>query len=103
MKYCQYCGAKIEDKANFCTHCGNNTSGGDSGSTIGYAAVGFLLPVVGIILYAINSSSSPKKAKAALRGAVAGFIIGAALSLLSTLLTSFIGNLFLGSMMFASL
>jgi zinc transporter ZupT len=104
MKYCQSCGTKAEDKDNFCQSCGSALSGGKKeGSAIGYAILGFLLPIVGIILYAVNTGSSPKQAKAALRGAIAGFIVSAVLSIISTILTSFLGNLFLGSMLFFSL
>ncbi|MBQ1407729.1 MAG: SHOCT domain-containing protein [Eubacterium sp.] len=46
---------------------------GDSG---GWAVLGFLLPIVGLILFLVWSGTRPKDAKAAGLGALVGFIVG---------------------------
>ena len=81
MRYCQYCGAQIDEKAVFCIHCGKsleapkNQASPDDAPSTGFAILAFLFPIVGFILYAVNSSTSPKKAKSALKGAIAGLIV----------------------------
>ena len=84
MKYCQNCGGQLDDKAAICIHCGTlveapkpqNTVAADDAPSTGLAFAGFFVPIVGFILYAINSSTSPKKAKSALKGAIAGTVVG---------------------------
>ena len=81
MKFCQHCGAQIDEKAVICVRCGRsveapkNQSVADDAPSTGFAILGFLVPIIGFILYAINSSTSPKKAKSALKGAIVGMVL----------------------------
>ncbi|MBO5745064.1 MAG: zinc-ribbon domain-containing protein [Clostridia bacterium] len=82
MKFCQHCGAQIDEKAVICIHCGRaleapkNQPAAEDSSSIGFAILAFLFPIVGFILYAVNSSTHPKKAKSALKGAIVGLVLG---------------------------
>lgn len=106
--FCKNCGREIEDNSNFCQHCGakQKTDGvfegfsepnGYSDShrptpahvpaqpdapSMGFAVLGFFLPIVGLILYLCMFNSAPLRAKSAGKGAVAGFVVGMILSIL---------------------
>ena len=78
MKFCRYCGAEIDEKAVICVHCGRSleqefTAPDDSSST-GMAILGFCFPIVGFVMYAVDSKVKPKRAKSSLKGAIAGII-----------------------------
>ena len=112
MKYCQFCGAKIEKSAKFCTKCGRALDGGavrgkateeNDAPNTGFAILGFFLPIIGIILYVVYSSTAPKKAKSALKGAIAGFIVSAILGVISSLISAAMTELFLDSLIWAGL
>lgn len=103
MKYCHYCGKQIADEAVICVNCGRtvptaaanpvlNTQGKktpaepDAPSFI-YALVGFVLPLVGIILYFVEKESgAPLRARSALRGAITGFVISIVFGILAGIL-----------------
>ena len=82
MKYCSKCGKVIMDEAVICIHCGcSTTNNGELNSVTatndapdtGFAILGFLIPIVGLILYLVNKDKSPKKARSAGKGALIGF------------------------------
>ena len=84
MKFCSKCGKEIHDEAVMCIHCGCATeqsvikpadSDVPSG---GFWALGFFIPLLGLILYLVNKDTSPLKAKSAGKGALVGFIISTA-------------------------
>ena len=85
MKYCQNCGAQIDDKAVICVHCGvqaqpnqntnSNAVNPNDSSSFGMALLGFFIPIVGFIMYAMNRATSPLKAKSSLKGAIVGMIV----------------------------
>ncbi len=90
MKYCYNCGAQVDDKAAICVHCGvkleapaagSNLAKDDAPST-GLAFLSFFFPIIGFVLYAVNSGNMPKKAKSCLKGAIAGTIASFAFTLL---------------------
>ncbi len=90
--YCKNCGSEIANDCKVCPHCGQvvNASIGQKSnynpqneSTIGWAILGFFLPLVGLILYLAWQSEYPKKAKSAGKGALVGFIFSIASSILS--------------------
>ena len=96
MKYCTHCGGQLDDKAAICIHCGrtleaakpqNVVSENDSSNT-GFAIIGFIIPIVGIILYAVYCSTSPKKAKSALNGAIVGFVVSVVASVIMSILST---------------
>ena len=90
MKFCHNCGAQVDDKAAICIHCGvkletptiQSVLAKDDAPSMGHAFLSFFFPVIGFILYAMNSSTMPKKAKSCLKGAIAGTIASFAFTLL---------------------
>ena len=87
MAYCKNCGAQIDDKAVVCPKCGVAQGNypaqvNDSGS-FGWAALGFCVPVVGLILYLVWKDTKPKSSKAAGKGALVSVILGVAFYVIS--------------------
>lgn len=82
MSYCRNCGAEISEKAVICPKCGVPTeklrstshNSNDSGN-IGWGILGFILPIVGLILFIAWKDSKPEAAKAASIGALIKVII----------------------------
>ena len=84
MKYCSKCGQQVHNDAVICPHCGCALSGSsaiDAPST-GYAVLGFLIPIVGLILYLVNKDSAPQKARSAGKGALVGFVLSLVFSII---------------------
>ena len=92
---CKYCGAPIQSGMKNCPSCGSPieqqpmqgqynqpanqtpvTQGtqADSGS-IGWAILGFFIPLVGIILYFVWKATKPKSANMAGIGALIGMVL----------------------------
>ena len=92
--YCPRCGKKIRDGEPFCSNCEmrfNNSynimpqSVGvmpDDSPSFGFALIGFLFPIIGLILFLVYNSKSPKKAKSAGKGALTSVILRVVLSIL---------------------
>ncbi|HJF54444.1 MAG TPA: zinc ribbon domain-containing protein [Limosilactobacillus coleohominis] len=88
MRYCPNCGKEVDPKAVVCPNCGvalpapvtNNqvvNAQNDTGS-VGWAFLGFFIPIVGLILYIIWRNSEPNNAKKAGLGALISVIVWAA-------------------------
>jgi len=96
--YCRECGAKIEGEGQFCPSCGaavqkNSVSTGDDGSFV-WGLLGFLVPIVGLILYLSWKDTKPISAKKAGKGALISVIISVVLSILAAVLSFiFVANL----------
>ena len=80
MKYCVNCGKELCDEAVVCVQCGSsvgniNAKNANDAPNSGFAVLGFLIPIVGLILYLVYQDSSPLKAKSAGKGALIGFIV----------------------------
>lgn len=99
--FCTKCGKEINDQAVVCVHCGcaveNNkspaVSSNDAPNT-GFAIIGFLFPLVGLILYLINKDTAPQKAKSAGKGALIGFCVSIVVSIIyGAVVGSLIGGL----------
>lgn len=90
MKYCSTCGAELYDEAVICPNCGCSTSPKvpDKPSK-GFAALGFFFPVVGLILFLVYRNETPRKAKSAGKGAIAGVITSVVLSILMFMISLF--------------
>ncbi len=82
MKYCQFCGNQIDEKAVICVHCGrsltnsapaaqNNPEDTNAGL---FGLLGALVPVAGLIIFIMWKNTYPKRAKAAGIGALIGWI-----------------------------
>ncbi len=66
----------------------NNTSisSNKKEKTIGYAILGFLLPLVGLIVFFVIRKNKPKSAKASLIGAIISFVLSIIISVILTVL-----------------
>ena len=83
--YCKNCGCSLPDDATKCENCGAILSYGfEAGKTIPVkeekgsvllGILGFMFPLIGLILYLAMMHSEPKKAKSAGKGALTAFII----------------------------
>lgn len=90
MKYCSKCGNEVDDEAVICPKCGcaigDNkvaATGKNDAPSFGFALLGFLIPIVGLILYLIWKNDTPLKAKSAGKGALIGVIVSVAGSILA--------------------
>lgn len=83
--YCKNCGCNLPDDATKCENCGAVLSYGfeagktnpvkeEKGSVL-LGILGFMFPLIGLILYLAMMHSEPKKAKSAGKGALTAFII----------------------------
>lgn len=81
MAYCKNCGAQINDQAVICPMCGvsqeTKPAVVDNGG-FGWGALGFCIPIVGLVLYLVWKETKPRTAKAAGKGALVSVIIGVA-------------------------
>jgi uncharacterized membrane protein YvbJ len=78
MAYCRKCGAEIDEEAVICPKCGveqRPKNANDDGSIL-WAIIGFLIPIVGIILFAVWHSERPKSAKMSIIGALVSIGVG---------------------------
>lgn len=90
MAYCRNCGAQIENHATICSNCGMQQQAPvqppiyqspapiDDGS-IGWAFLGFFVPIAGLILYLVWKDTKPLSAKMAGKGALIYCIVAAAI------------------------
>ncbi len=93
--FCKNCGKEIEDNRTICPHCGRSTGATnnnsynpeDSGSA-GWGVLGFLFPLIGLILYILWKDTKPRSAHVAGKGALIGVIVSVAFSVLSVLLVT---------------
>lgn len=87
--FCSKCGKEVHDEAVVCVHCGcaiknvtASIANANDAPNTGFAVLGFFIPLVGLILYLINKDTSPLKAKSAGKGALIGFCVGLAFSII---------------------
>ncbi len=84
--YCKRCGAQINDEAVICPKCGCSTGNTkvspDDAPSGGFAFLGFLIPILGLILYLVWKPEYPMRAHSVGKGALIGFITTLALSIL---------------------
>ena len=66
--FCENCGKNISDNAISCPQCGWQTSNNDDTGNFGWLCLGFCIPIVGIVLWAIWRKEKPKNAKKAIIG-----------------------------------
>lgn len=112
--FCQYCGTQQPEGVAVCSHCGRplettppvytpyppqpasypaRPASEDSGSW-GWWVLGFFIPLVGLILFAIWQQDKPLSAKRAGWGALIGFIVSVVLSILLFVLFMVLGVMF---------
>lgn len=89
MRYCPNCGKEVDPKAVVCPNCGvalpapvagpNAAAQQNDTGSIGWAFLGFFIPVVGLVLYIVWRNSEPNNAKKAGLGALISVIAWAVL------------------------
>lgn len=103
MAVCQNCGTQFDDGLAACPNCGAagtvqpaqqpfsqpvgqpvQAAVVDSGS-IGWGILGFLIPIVGLVLFLVWKNNKPNSAKVAGIGAIAGFIFGLVVNIASAM------------------
>ena len=95
--YCRYCGQKILREALICPHCGCKTDKPDEDDvpSIGLNLLSFFFPVIGLILFCVFYTRTPKKAngvgKAALISVGIQFALGLILGISGVSMLSFLG------------
>ena len=93
MAFCSNCGKEIDDETDFCPNCGTRVIKTEKQTevkvqttpeenTTGFAVIGFLFPMVGLILWAVWKKSNPKRSKSTIKGTLIGFAVGIVLSIL---------------------
>ena len=85
MKYCSKCGKPLSDEVSYCPYCGNNVGSTYSPSysshyeedevSGGLCLLSVLIPLFGIIYWAIKHKDTPKKAKACGVAAIVSWIV----------------------------
>ena len=82
--FCAKCGKEIADEAVVCVNCGCAVNGGKNviaavgGEDIpngGLNVLGFLIPIVGLIMYCVMHSQTPRKANQIGMFSLVGFVI----------------------------
>ncbi len=97
--YCKTCGKEINDNAVICPNCGCSTGKGNAvkgkdESSIGYALLGFFIPIVGLILFLMWKEEYPLRAKSAGKGALVSVIVSVVLGIIyGVILGSLIGSM----------
>lgn len=95
--FCKHCGKELDERAVVCPNCGCATDNGTMGtgkaandaSSVGFGILGFLFPVVGLILYLVWKDQFPQRAKSAGKGALTGVIVEVVLTVLIWVLFMF--------------
>ena len=88
--YCNKCGKEIDYNAVICPSCGcatdkyeqKNFKNESDSSSAGWAVLGFLFPLIGLILYLVWKEELPLRAKSIGKGALVSVIINVVIGLL---------------------
>ncbi|MDD3947055.1 MAG: zinc ribbon domain-containing protein [Clostridia bacterium] len=97
MKYCVNCGQSLEDNETYCKNCGkpcNAAVNSEDTGNAGWGVLGFLFPVVGLILFLIWRDEQPKNSKSAGTGALISVIFSAIVTVI--VMVIFFGALLVG-------
>lgn len=90
--YCKNCGRTVDDTSSYCNNCGAridnkpNADVSEDNSNLGFAILGFFIPIVGLIIFLIYEGKKPKRAKSAGKGALIGFITEIVLAIILVIL-----------------
>lgn len=90
--YCKNCGRTVDDTSSYCNNCGAridnkpNADASEDSLSLGFAILGFFIPIVGLILFLIYEEKKPKRAKSAGKGALIGFITEIVLAIILVIL-----------------
>jgi len=79
--YCSNCGRQIDNRAIICIYCGcavnNYLSRPEDVPSVGLNILSFLIPIVGLILYATHYKETPNKATSMLTWAIVSMVLSA--------------------------
>lgn len=97
MKFCSKCGNELADEAVICPNCGCGVEApvtaakeaAEDNVSVGFCVLSFLIPLFGIIYWALKHKETPKKAKACGIAAIAGWVA----SFVFSFVVGFIGGL----------
>ena len=84
--FCRECGTMISEKADICPNCGATQHRAkviDDTPSAGLKVLSFFIPLVGLILFVVQSKDTPISAKEYGKWALIGFCTGIALSIVS--------------------
>lgn len=85
---CEECGKEISDKAVSCPNCGARNKNNNETASKGLKIICFLIPIIGIIIFAINISTKPKYAKGCLIASITPTLI--LIAIIIVLISSFL-------------
>ena len=93
--YCSSCGKEINDEAVVCVHCGCDLKKKKvfitvDSDNVGWIALGFFIPLAGLIVYLNYKDTDKIQAESAGKGAIVGFCS----NIISFVYGSLIGTLF---------
>ena len=101
---CRYCGKRIPEKSVGCPYCGkivgkeyarpatDSGLGKDSGA--GWGILGFLFPLVGLVLYLVWKDNYPNRSSSAGAGAIVGTVVIVIITIISVIaIYATLGNL----------
>jgi hypothetical protein len=75
-RFCPKCGKVITGTTNYCSRCGYSLNAFNDEPSFGFALLGFLIPIVGLIVFLVMRDNSPERAHSAGKGAIAGVVVG---------------------------
>lgn len=91
MKYCTHCGGALADEAVICPNCGSAVPQTPMPETndkrsVGLNIIGFLFPLIGLILFLCLKKDTPVRAKSIGKWALIGFLIAVVLGVIGGVL-----------------
>lgn len=94
MKFCTHCGSELADEAILCPNCGcaaQTEPPKEDKRSVGLNILGFLFPLVGLILYLCLKKDTPVRAKSIGKWTLTGFIIELVLSIVMIVISVKLG------------
>ena len=79
MKYCQSCGAEVNENAAVCVKCGcsiQQEKKVDGSASVGLVILAVLIPLFGIIYWPVKAKDRPNCARACGIAAIISWVLG---------------------------
>ncbi|MBR2080983.1 MAG: hypothetical protein IKC50_06320 [Oscillospiraceae bacterium] len=92
MKYCQHCGAEVNENAVVCVKCGcslqqanaNQSKEVDNSVSTGLVVLAVLIPLFGIIYWPVKAKERPKCAQACGIAAIISWVVCFVITMLAS-------------------